>query len=82
MRFWDAAIWTNDDRARAMVLKDVALPDRDYLRLGVESVASAELLGTCSLWSINAQSRRDSAMFGLLRRDWYQKGEALAATEA
>jgi hypothetical protein len=56
MRYWDAPIWKNDERGRAMVARDLALTTKDYLRLGIELAASGELLGTCALWGINCKS--------------------------
>ena len=58
MRYWDAPPWKNDERGRAMVARDLALTTREHLRLGIELTATGVLLGTCSLWNINAPSRR------------------------
>jgi [ribosomal protein S5]-alanine N-acetyltransferase len=58
MRYWDGPAWKNDERGRAMVVRDIALSKRDYLRLGIELAAHGRLIGTCALWAINAQCRR------------------------
>ncbi len=58
MRYWDAAIWKNDDRGRAMVARDLALTNQEYLRLGIALAGDRTLLGTCALWRIDVQSRR------------------------
>lgn len=58
MGYWDASMWKNDERGRAIVARGLALTTRDYLRLGIELAASGKLLGTCALWGINAQCRR------------------------
>jgi len=81
MRYWDAPIWKNDERGRAMVARDLALTTRDYLRLGIELTASAELLGTCALWGIDAQCRRAAIGYILGSEDWGQgyMHEALSA---
>ena len=42
MRYWDAPIWKNDERGRAMVARDLALTTEDYLRLGIELAASGK----------------------------------------
>jgi RimJ/RimL family protein N-acetyltransferase len=70
MRYWDAPIWRDDERGRAMVARDLTLTTRDYLRLGVELAASGELLGTCALWGINAQCRRAEIGYILGSRSW------------
>lgn len=70
MRYWDAPLWTNDQRGRAMVARDLALTSREYLRLGIASVAGGTLLGTCALWGINAQCRRAEIGFILRSQDW------------
>ena len=81
MRYWDAPIWKDDARGRAMVARDLALTTRDYLRLGIEPVAGGTLLGTCALWAINAQSRRAEIGYMLDPRAWGQgyMHEALSA---
>jgi RimJ/RimL family protein N-acetyltransferase len=81
MRYWDGPIWKNDERGRAMVARDLALASRDYLRLGIELAASAELLGTCALWGINVQCRRAEIGYILGAQAWGQgyMHEALSA---
>ncbi len=81
MRYWDASIWKDDERGRAMVARDLALTTRDYLRLAIESAASGTLLGTCALWGINAQCRRAEIGYILDSRSWGQgyMHEALSA---
>jgi RimJ/RimL family protein N-acetyltransferase len=70
MRYWDAPVWRDDERARAMVARDLALTTREHLRLGIELAASGELLGTCALWGINAQCRRAEIGYILGPRSW------------
>ena len=81
MRYWDAPMWKNDERGRAMVAKDVALTTADYLRLGIALATSGTLLGTCALWNIDTQSRRAEIGYILGSRSWGQgyMHEALAA---
>ena len=81
MRYWDGSAWKNDERGRAMVAKDLALANRDYLRLGIELVDSGKLLGTCALWGIDEQSRRAELGYILGSQDWGQgyMQEALSA---
>lgn len=81
MRYWDAPVWKNDERGRAMVARDLALTTRDYLRLGIELAASGKLLGTCFLWGINTQCRRAEIGYILGSQSWGQgyMREALSA---
>jgi RimJ/RimL family protein N-acetyltransferase len=81
MRYWDAPIWKNDERGRAMVARDLALTTRDYLRLGIGLAAGEKLLGTCALWRIDPQCRRAEIGYVLGAR-WWGEGymrEALSA---
>jgi len=81
MRYWDAPIWKNDERGRAMVARDLALTTRDHLRLGIELAAGGKLLGTCALWRIDAQCRRAEIGYVLGSESWghgYMR-EALSA---
>jgi [ribosomal protein S5]-alanine N-acetyltransferase len=70
MRYWDAPTWKDEERGRVMVARDLALTTREHLRLGIELTASAELLGTCSLWNINEQCRRAEVGYILGPRGW------------
>jgi len=81
MRYWDAPVWKDDERGRAMVARDLALATRDHLRLGIELAATRALLGTCSLWNINEQSRRAEIGFIQGPETWGQgyMREALTA---
>jgi RimJ/RimL family protein N-acetyltransferase len=81
MRYWDAPVWTRDERARAMVARDADPDSRDYQRLGIDRAASGTLLGTCALWAINAQCRRAEIGYVLDSRAWGQgyMHEALSA---
>jgi RimJ/RimL family protein N-acetyltransferase len=53
-----------------MVARDLGQDSRDYLRLGIDRVASGTLLGTCALWGINAQCRRAEIGYVLDPRAW------------
>ena len=81
MRYWDAPAWKSDERGRAMVARDLALTTREHLRLGIELAATGKLLGTCSLWNINAPSRRAEIGYILRPQGWGQgyMHEALSA---
>lgn len=70
MRYWDAPIWTSDERGRAMVARDADPAGRDYLRLGIEPIASGALIGTCALWRIDAQCRRAEVGYILAAGAW------------
>ena len=70
MRYWDGPTWESDERGRAMVARDFALTTRDYLRLGIELASSGTLLGTCTLFGINAQCRRAEVGYILSPLGW------------
>jgi [ribosomal protein S5]-alanine N-acetyltransferase len=81
MRYWDAPVWNNDERGRAMVARDLALTTTDYLRLGIQLLASGKLLGTCSLFGIDVRCRRAELGYILGVQGWgrgYMR-EALSA---
>jgi RimJ/RimL family protein N-acetyltransferase len=72
MRYWSTSAWQTPEPARAMVAKDLASATKEYLRLGIESTATGELLGTCTLFGINAQCRRAEIGYVLALPAWGQ----------
>jgi RimJ/RimL family protein N-acetyltransferase len=55
-----------------MVEKDLGSATKEYLRLGIELSATGELLGTCTLFGINAQCRRAEVGYVLASPAWGQ----------
>jgi len=81
MRYWDATIWTSDERGRAMIARDLAAANRDYLRVGIAPAGGGEIVGTCALWRIDAQCRRAEIGY-ILHPELWGRGymrEALSA---
>ncbi len=81
MKYWDATLWKSEDRGRALVARDLAQRNRDYLRLGLELTAGGQFLGTCALWHIDTQHRRTEVGYALGAPAWGQgyMQEALTA---
>jgi [ribosomal protein S5]-alanine N-acetyltransferase len=72
MRYWSAPIWEDEERGRMMVARDLDAGLTDHLRLGIELNATAQLLGTCSFFEINAQCRRAELGYMLSSQAWGQ----------
>lgn len=70
MRYWSAPIWTDEERGRSMITRDLDPEQNDYLRLGIEHTASGALLGTCTFFEINAQCRRAELGYMLASHAW------------
>jgi [ribosomal protein S5]-alanine N-acetyltransferase len=82
MRYWSTPPWTSIGQAEASIAVDLdGLPKGEHLRLGLESRADGQLLGTCSLFHFHAASKRAEIGY-LLRADAWGRGlmhEALQA---
>lgn len=82
MRYWSYPPWTSIDKAHEMVAKDATeLAAGEHLRLGMETVDGARLIGHCSLFNLNAQCQRAEIGYGMAFDAW-GKGymhEALSA---
>ena len=70
MRYWSTLPWTSDAPARTMIARDLAQTTKDHLRLGIQPIAHTGLIGTCTLFSINATSRRAEVGYGLSSSSW------------
>lgn len=81
MRYWSTLPWTSHEPARAMIARDLAQTSKDHLRLGIEAAQDKRLVGTCTLFSINATCRRAEVGYGLASVAWGQgyMNEALRA---
>lgn len=59
------------DEAAAMVAQDAkAMASGDYLRFGIERVDTSALVGTCTLFSLNATCRRAELGYALACAAW------------
>ena len=82
MRYWSTPPWTTPEPGHAMVaLDEAAGPEADHLRLGLVRRDSDTLIGTCTLFDHNRQSRRAEVGYALARDCWGQgyMHEALSA---
>jgi len=70
MRYWSTLPWTSHEPARAMIARDQAQTSRDHLRLGIVLSQDERLIGTCTLFSINATCRRAEVGYGLGSFAW------------
>lgn len=71
MRYWSTPPWTSLEPARQLVATDEAAgPDADWVRLGVVRRDDDTLVGTCTLFDRNLQSRRAMVGYGLGRAAW------------
>src|SRR5271165_786221 len=66
MRYWSTAAWQSIDAAHQTIARDVkAMAAGEYLQLGIERLADARLLGKCTLFDLDAQSRRAEVGYGI-----------------
>jgi [ribosomal protein S5]-alanine N-acetyltransferase len=82
MRHWSTPPWTELAQGLAMVARDQAgLASGEHLRLGLELADSPGVIGQCTLFDIDAGSRRAEVGYALARRAWGQglMHEALCA---
>jgi len=82
MRYWSTPPWTSITPAEEMIQKDLrAMPLGEHLRLGMETAGTGELIGICSLFKFDAQSKHAMIGYGMARSHWGQgyMAEALSA---
>lgn len=82
MRYWSTPPWGSIDQARALIDRDgLAMAAGEHLRLGMERIDDASLIGTCTLFDISAQCRRAEMGYVLASPVWGQAymDEALRA---
>jgi RimJ/RimL family protein N-acetyltransferase len=81
MRYWSGPVWNDEERGRAMVMRDMDQSLNDHLRLGIELAETSRLIGTCTLFQINDQCGRAELGYMLGSFAWGQgyMREALCA---
>ncbi|MGF1567109.1 MAG: GNAT family N-acetyltransferase [Nodosilinea sp.] len=82
MRYWKTAPWEHIGEARDAIANDFeARRTGDYLQLGIEKNADAQLIGTCTLFNFNRQCQRAELGYVLARSAWGRgfMAEALSA---
>ena len=71
MRYWSSAPWASIDKAHEIIAKGAAaLAAGEQLRLGIETIKDAKLIGHCSLFSFNAQCQRAEIGYGMTFDAW------------
>ena len=71
MRYWSYPPWPSIDKAHEMIANDAtALAAGEHVRLGVETMSDAKLIGHCSLFNFNAQCQRAEIGYGLAFAAW------------
>jgi ribosomal-protein-alanine N-acetyltransferase len=71
MRFWSSTPWESIERARSLIENDQKeLAAGEHLRLGILLKEADTLIGTCSLFHFNAQSRRAEIGYGIAPTHW------------
>ncbi|MEA5449564.1 GNAT family N-acetyltransferase [Leptolyngbya sp. CCNP1308] len=71
MRYWNTAPWEHVGEARDAIANDFeARRTGNSLQLGVEKIADAQLIGTCTLFNFNHQCRRAELGYALARSAW------------
>lgn len=71
MRYWSSAAWGSEAVAAGYIAKDArALRKGEHLRLGIETGASAELIGMCTLYAFMRQCRRAEIGYALSSTSW------------
>ena len=82
MRYWSTPPWTSIDQAHAMIERDQReLPAGEHLRLGIVLRDSGALIGTVSLFHLDAGCRRAEVGYGIAPAHWRQgyQREAVSA---
>ncbi len=73
MRYGVSLPWDNIALAEAKIATDMAAMDSgDYLQLGVERCDDQALIGTCTLFHLDAQCRRAEIGYALRHDTWGQ----------
>lgn len=74
MRYWSSPPWTDAARARELIATDLEAMQRgEYVRLGLETRNTGDLVGMCTLFGFNAQCRR-AEMGYALHGAWWGRG--------
>jgi ribosomal-protein-alanine N-acetyltransferase len=82
MTYWSHVPWTSVEPAQQMIAADALSMDAGtHVRLGIEIRAARSMVGTCSLFNLNAQCRRAELGYALGADAWGQglMHEALTA---
>ena len=71
MRYWSTLPWSGVEQAQAFIARDIeAMRNGDYLRLGLERLSDAQLIGQCTLFDFKRASRRAEIGYALDAGAW------------
>lgn len=71
MRYWNTLPWESTDVAHGFIKFDgEAQLNGRHLCVGIQPLGEQTLIGTCMLFSINAQCRRAELGYGMARAFW------------
>lgn len=71
MRYWATPPWGDPAKADSLITQDqAALAAGDYIRLGLQRRSDARLVGLCSLFAFQLDSRRAELGYMLARDCW------------
>jgi RimJ/RimL family protein N-acetyltransferase len=71
MRYWATPPWSDPAQADRLIAQDqAALAAGDYIRLGLERRGDARVVGLCSLFAFQLDSRRAETGYMLARDCW------------
>lgn len=71
MRYWATPPWTDPTQADNLIAQDqAALAAGDHIRLGLQRRSDARLVGLCSLFAFQLDSRRAEVGYMLARDCW------------
>jgi len=73
MRYWSTGPWTSIDRAVRLIADDQrTMAAGEHIRLALLRRSDELLIGTCSLFKLDAQSRRGEIGYALAKQAWGQ----------
>jgi ribosomal-protein-alanine N-acetyltransferase len=71
MRYWSGVAWDSIDKADETIARySKALAENESLGLGIVDSQTDELIGTCSLFHLDEQSRRAEIGYGIASASW------------
>lgn len=73
VRYWSHLPWTGREQAEAMLARDqAAFAEGSALRLGIELIDEARIIGTLALFNLSPANRRAEIGYALARAYWGQ----------
>jgi ribosomal-protein-alanine N-acetyltransferase len=73
MLYWSSPAWASPDQAAQLILRELASAAvGESVRLGLVRLEDDALIGTCSLFHLDVQSRRAEIGYALARTAWRQ----------